>query len=344
MSGEVALAIKAAISAAAKAKESKPFRYFLIGCFCFALVPLFPLLFFILFITGAGNSSTTSATTVETYRVDVMQIASKYNMDDYVDLILAVMQQESGGKGNDPMQASESGYNTKYPRKPNGITDPKYSIECGIQALKNCLKLAGVQGPDDMENISLALQGYNFGSGFISFAKANGGYSIENAEKFSKDKATELGWKSYGDTNYVEHVLRYYNPSKEGKLPIFDKVKEIGESLLNTPYELGANNPGVAMDCSSFVCYVYTKAGKNMPRTTAQGIYDKYCTPISKEDVKAGDLIFFTKTYDCENVISHVGIYCGHGVMLEEGGTHAQYANCNDEYWKGHFYAYGRVK
>lgn len=39
------------------------------------------------------------------------------------------MMQESGGKGNDPMQASESGYNTKYPRVPNGITDPEYSIE-----------------------------------------------------------------------------------------------------------------------------------------------------------------------------------------------------------------------
>ena len=32
-------------------------------------------------------------------------------MDDYVALIQAVMMQESGGKGNDPMQSSECSFN-----------------------------------------------------------------------------------------------------------------------------------------------------------------------------------------------------------------------------------------
>lgn len=63
------------------------------------------------------------------------------------------------------MQSSESGYNTRYPREPNGITDPEYSIECGVQAIKDCLQSAGVENPVDMEHIRLALQGYNFGNG-----------------------------------------------------------------------------------------------------------------------------------------------------------------------------------
>ena len=70
------------------------------------------------------------------YRQEVSQIASRYDMSQYVELILAVMMQESGGRGQDPMQSSEGAYNTRYPRVPNGITDPTYSIECGIQELK----------------------------------------------------------------------------------------------------------------------------------------------------------------------------------------------------------------
>ena len=71
------------------------------------------------------------------YRPLVSEIAARYGMSDYVELILAVMMQESGGRGGDPMQASESGYNTRFPRGPGTITDPEYSIECGIQALRD---------------------------------------------------------------------------------------------------------------------------------------------------------------------------------------------------------------
>lgn len=122
------------------------------------------------------------------------------------------MMQESGGRGSDPMQSSEGGFNTRYPRKPNGITDPDYSIRCGVQELKAALASAEVESPIDMEHIKLALQGYNFGNSYISWAKRNyGGYTIANAAEFSDMKAAELGWKSYGDKQYVPHVLRYYS-------------------------------------------------------------------------------------------------------------------------------------
>lgn len=72
---------------------------------------------------------------------------------EYVELIKAVMMQESGGRGLDPMQSSEGGFNTKYPRQPNGITDPDYSISCSVQELKAVLVSAGVESPVDMEHI-----------------------------------------------------------------------------------------------------------------------------------------------------------------------------------------------
>lgn len=139
----------------------------------------------------------------------VEQIAGQYGMQDYINLILAVMQQESGGQGGDPMQASEGPYNKEYPHRPDGITDPAYSIQCGIQELKASLQLAGCTSPTDMADIDLALQGYNFGSGFITWAQQHGGYSEANAQAFSQMEATNLDWSSYGDPYYVPHVLRY---------------------------------------------------------------------------------------------------------------------------------------
>lgn len=120
--------------------------------------------------------------------------------------------QESGGRGNDPMQASECSFNTEYPKTPGGITNPEYSISVGIQTLADCLTVAGAESPEDIERISLALQGYNFGNGFISWALRNyGGYSELNAMEFSEMMAQRMGWPSYGDPQYVQHVMRYYS-------------------------------------------------------------------------------------------------------------------------------------
>lgn len=148
---------------------------------------------------------------VEAYTPVIRQYAEKYGVEEYVELIKAVMMQESGGKGTDPMQASESGYNKKYDRKPGAIKDPNYSIECGIQALKACLNKAGAQDPLDMERIKLALQGYNFGNRYIDWALSRyGGYTPANALEFSKEQAKTVGTDLYGDPDYAEHVLKYY--------------------------------------------------------------------------------------------------------------------------------------
>ena len=142
---------------------------------------------------------------------DRKQLLKEYGIPEYVELIKAVMMQESGGRGLDPMQAAEGSFNTRYPHEPNGIKDPEYSIQCGVQELKAALTSAEVESPIDMEHIKLALQGYNFGNGYISWAKTKyGGYSYANAVEFSTQQAQRLGWDSYGDTQYPAHVLRYY--------------------------------------------------------------------------------------------------------------------------------------
>ena len=162
-------------------------------------------------MTGGDNSSTVSSVSaeVEAYEPLIRQYANQYGIGEYVELIKAIMMQESGGRGLDPMQCSEGSFNTKYPKQPNGITDPEYSISCGVQEIKSCLERAGVKNPLDMENIKLALQSYNYGNGYLEWAKARGGYTLANAAEFSDMMAQRMGWSSYGDKQYVPHVLQY---------------------------------------------------------------------------------------------------------------------------------------
>lgn len=169
--------------------------------------------------TSSGIATANVSAEVLQYRPLVERIAARYGMENYVELILAVMMQESGGRGTDPMQASESGYNTRFPRGPGTITDPEYSIECGIQALRDVLTKAGCTGPADLDRIKLALQGYNYGSAYIDWAmERDGGYTKENAIAYSDMMCSRPNWHYdiYGDKEYVEHVLRYYIISSPG--------------------------------------------------------------------------------------------------------------------------------
>ncbi len=182
------------------------------------LIILIVITLFIGVFSALSNDSSVDTSTmyvseeVLTYTETIEKHAKQYEIEDYVALIQAVMMQESGGKDNDPMQSSECSYNEKFPKKPNGITDPEYSIEVGIHYLADCLKKAGVEEPSDIERISLALQGYNFGNGYIQWAIDNfGGYTKANAKVFSDEMKAELQVSVYGDPDYVSHVLRYYH-------------------------------------------------------------------------------------------------------------------------------------
>lgn len=161
----------------------------------------------------------------EAYRSQVQTIAADYGMESYTDLILALMMQESSGQGNDVMQSSECGYNEKYPQKPGGITDPAYSIQCGIQELKYALERAGAAGPEDIDRISMALQAYNFGTDvYLNYMEEQGlnVWSAESAQAFARWASGETaraeddsfretaGPWAYGDQYYPQHVLRYY--------------------------------------------------------------------------------------------------------------------------------------
>lgn len=153
------------------------------------------------------------------YRPLITEYAEKHGVPDQVDLIMALMMQESGGKGNDPMQSSES-----HCGSVGCIDDPELSIDKGIEYFASVWEQAD-------EKMELALQSYNFGSGFIDYVEENeGDYTLQQAIDFSAEKYEELKHTGdygcvrpdaimhdacYGDIYYVDAVLQYYHEDGE---------------------------------------------------------------------------------------------------------------------------------
>lgn len=161
--------------------------------------------------SSSSESSESLSDEVLAYTSVIQQYASQYGIPEYVSAIQAIMMQESGGRGTDPMQCSESPYNTRFSHSPGSITDPNYSIEVGVQTFADCISQAGCSSPQDMDKLKLAWQGYNYGNGYIGWALQRGGYTETNALQFSQEQAASHGWSSYGDPEYVPHVMRYYS-------------------------------------------------------------------------------------------------------------------------------------
>ena len=161
--------------------------------------------------SSGSESSESLSEEVLAYTSVIQRYASQYGIPEYVSAIQAIMMQESGGRGTDPMQCSESPYNTRFPHSSGSITEPEYSIEVGVETFADCISQAGCSTPQDLDKLKLAWQGYNYGNGYIGWALQRGGYTEANALQFSQQQAASHGWSSYGDPQYVPHVMRYYS-------------------------------------------------------------------------------------------------------------------------------------
>lgn len=140
---------------------------------------------------------------------------------------------------------------------------------------------------------------------------------------------------------YVEGSYTDYDiPPEALDDEVFAAIIKEAEKYLGYPYVWGGSNPSTSFDCSGFVSWVINHSGWDVGRLGAQGLCN-ICTPVSSDNVKPGDLVFFTGTYDTPGV-SHVGIYVGNNMMIHCGDP-ISYANLNSSYWQSHFYRYGRL-
>ena len=205
-------AAKAAVEAAAKTVQSMMAALGAAGAVMVLLLVIMVGIIGGAAFSGSSESNEALSQEVLSYTATIQKYANQYGIPEYVSVIQAIMMQESGGRGTDPMQSSECPYNTRYSNSPNAIQDADYSIQVGIQYYADCLREAGCTSPQDMDKLKLSLQGYNYGNGYITWALRNyGGYSAENALQFSNEQAASHGWSAYGDPEYVPHVLRYYS-------------------------------------------------------------------------------------------------------------------------------------
>ena len=140
---------------------------------------------------------------------------------------------------------------------------------------------------------------------------------------------------------YVEGSYTDYDiPPEALDDEVFAAIIKEAEKYLGYPYVWGGSSPSTSFDCSGFVSWVINHSGWDVGRLGAQGLCN-ICTPVSSANVKPGDLVFFTGTYDTPGV-SHVGIYVGNNIMIHCGDP-ISYANLNSNYWQSHFYRYGRL-
>lgn len=212
---------------------------------------------------------------VENYRPKVLTQAKEKGMEAYIELFLAVMQQESGGNGNDVFQASES-----KGLPPNTLSADE-SIKQGVAYLSAMIRKAGCTSPTDIAHIKLALQGYNFGGGYIDFAiKKDGKWTQNNtfayAKKQSKGKRNtgkrveQLGPWHYGDQYYTQHVLRYYSTNNTGntgnaqdpkKVAVNDRLKWL------FPLKIPTREQDMKPYLTQIKVPIYTKKGKKSEMT-----------------------------------------------------------------------------
>jgi hypothetical protein len=133
---------------------------------------------------------------VKKYQSKIEKYAKKYKVDGYVQLLMAIMMQESGGRGNDPMQSGQS--------------SPDASIKRGCAVFKESLDHGHKYG------MKTVIQGYNMGPGFCDYVGKHGKkFKSSLAYSFSAYMKSKHGYRVFGDPDYVAHVLRYYEGSLE---------------------------------------------------------------------------------------------------------------------------------
>lgn len=272
---------------------------------------------------------------VEQWRTYVQEYTQKYGIGEYAELLLAMIAQESGGDADrypDILQCSESAG-----ASPNSITDPLASLEQGVRYFASLVEQGKAAGVD----IDTALQSYNFGGGYINYVRDNygGKHSEEAARSFSGMMAAKMGWSSYGDVKYVEHVRSHMHMAAPGDaVENYDAMYAMMKEYENVPYVFGGDSKS-GIDCSAMSRKLYQAIGITLPRI-AQAQYDAV-SHISESQARPGDLIFFTGTYDAGSYITHVGVYTGNGQFFHAGGSCCQFSTLSG-YYREHFVCFGR--
>ncbi|MFB5553248.1 lysozyme family protein [Bacillus cereus] len=314
-------------------------------------------------ISGNVGASKNLSPEVEKWRALVEKEATAQGMQDYVNLLLAIIQIESGGTGTrDIMQSSESaGYG-----RPNVFQTEEESVRQGVKHLKDCLLALKAFNMGYENNVKALAQAYNYGNYFATWLGKRGGeYSLEVAEEYSRTVvAPSLGnttgittpyvnetsvrvGKPYryvdgGNFHYGELISEYIGGPGANISGDFKTVLAEIEKFQGWPYVWGGKNPTQGFDCSGLTSWGLKQIGIDLP-SYALTQYE-LTVPINPSEAQPGDLIFFKGTYDGPDHISHVGFYIDENTMYDSQNAGIGYHNWKTPYWQQHFAGIHRVK
>ena len=118
-------------------------------------------------------------------------------------------------------------------------------------------------------------------------------------------------------------------------------VLSTARTQLGRPYRYAGSSPSDGFDCSGFVQWVFARHGVRLPRDTRSQLVA--CHPVSKRDLKAGDLVFFTPTFKSSEL--HVGIFDGRGYFIHSPspGGRVREESIMTPYWRTAYYQGCRV-
>ncbi|MEH7151337.1 bifunctional lytic transglycosylase/C40 family peptidase, partial [Bacillus thuringiensis] len=314
-------------------------------------------------VSGNIGASKNLSPEVEKWRGLVEKEAAAQGMQDFVNLLLAIIQIESGGTGTpDIMQSSESaGYG-----RPNVFQTEEESVRQGVKHLKECLLALKAFNRGYENNIKALAQAYNYGNYFATWLGKRGGeYNLEVAEEYSRTVvAPSLGNTTGITTSYVnETSLRVGKPYRYvdgGNFHYGELISEyIGgpganisgdfkivlaeiEKYQGWPYKWGGKNPTQGFDCSGLTSWGLKQIGIDLP-SYALSQYE-LTEPIDPSQAQPGDLIFFKGTYQSPDHISHVGFYIDENTMYDSEDAGIGYHSWKTSYWQKHFAGIHRVK
>lgn len=98
----------------------------------------------------------------------------------------------------------------------------------------------------------------------------------------------------------------------------------------------GTDHDGI--DCSAFTQTLYSAVyNRSIPRT-AREQFDA-CTPVQREELKEGDLVFF----NTGGGVSHVGFFLQGSKFVHASSSGVMISDLNENYWSSHFLNGGRL-
>lgn len=164
--------------------------------------------------------------------------------------------------------------------------------------------------------------GYKSNTDIMITGKYEDWYRIEESDK-----------EAWINSQYVSVQNTEYIP----EIPMLGRqIVEYGKKFIGTPYVWGGTSLNAGVDCSGFTQGIYKEFDISINRTSSMQVLNG--RPVSKKELKEGDLIFFDTNGDNNGRISHVGVYAGDGEFIHSNSSKGiSISSLDNSYYKRNY-------